>query len=410
MNIVVYPKKISGSINGISSKSYAQRAIFISALSKGVSFLKIDTISDDIKRALDTIKSLGCEIDLDENIYKIKPPNIYKSNTYNVGESGTTLRFLIPIISVLGLNGKIIREGSLINRPNDIYFDLIPSHGAFIKEDNEYIIQSGSIKEGIYELDGDISSQFISGLLIALSYLEKESKIIVNKELQSRDYVNMTIAILEKFGVEIIKDKNIYTIKNTPKGTKYIVEKDWSNALFFLAAGVEVIGLNKNSKQGDKEALLFLEDLGFFNISKDEFKLEKINKEKDIRILDAKNIPDTVPILCILSAITKGYTKVINTKRLKIKESNRVKSTIEMLRNLGVDVVEYSDSFSFNSVDEFKECKINSYNDHRIAMSATIASNFSKGKIEILGAESVNKSYVNFYEDFKNLGGEIDVI
>ena len=169
MNIVIYPKKISGSINGISSKSYGQRAIFISALSKGVSFLKIDTISDDIKRALDTIKSLGCEIDLDENIYKIKPPTFYKSNTYNVGESGTTLRFLIPIISVLGLNGKIIREGSLINRPNDIYFDLIPSHGAFIKEDNEYIIQSGSIKEGIYELDGDISSQFISGLLIALS-------------------------------------------------------------------------------------------------------------------------------------------------------------------------------------------------------------------------------------------------
>lgn len=412
MNIVAYPKKITGKIKGISSKSYAQRALFISSLLDKESYITIDNISEDIKRAIDVIKALGCNIEIKKNTYKIIPPKIYKSNIFNVGESGTTLRFLIPIISVLGLNAKIIREGSLINRPNDIYFDLIPIHGAFIKEDKDYIIQSGNIKEGIYELDGNISSQFISGLLIALSHLKNESKIIINKELQSKDYVNMTVDILEEFGKEIKRFDNIYTIKNKSSNNiiRYNVEKDWSNALFFLILGVEVTGLNKNSKQADKNALLYLEDLGFFNTSKDEVKLEKIKKEKEIRILDAKNIPDSIPILCILSAITKGYTKVINIERLKIKESNRVKSTMEMLRNLGVEVKENNNSFSFNSVNEFKECRINSYKDHRIAMSATIASNFSKGKIEIINAESVNKSYINFYKDFRSLGGEIDVL
>ena len=220
----------------------------------------------------------------------------------------------------------------------------------------------------------------------------------------------MTIDVLSDFNIKVECYKNEYIVSGELKAIDYIVEKDWSNSLFFIVSGALVKGLNLDSKQGDKLSLNYLEKLGWKNISKDGIKLEKVKSGESIRVIDAKDMPDAVPVLSIASAISKGTTKVINIERLRLKESDRVKSTIEMLRALGVEVLEEKNSFSFSSVDKFNSCKINSYNDHRIAMSAAIATTLSNCEVTILGAECVNKSYVGFFEDFKNLGGIVNVL
>lgn len=411
MNVIVKPEKLKGSINAISSKSYAHRALFCAALSKGENKIKIDILSDDIKSTINVLKEMGVNITKDKNIFTIIPPEKYKNNLIlNVGESGTTLRFLIPTIAVLGLKVQIIRMGTLINRTNSVFFDILPEKGLNIYEKNESIYMESKIDSGEYTLDGDVSSQFISGLIIALSSLEKESVVIVKKTLESKPYVDMTVDVVNSFGAKVIEKDNRYLISGKYKNTNYNIENDWSNALFFLCAGIEVKGLNLDSKQADKASLEYLKDLGINNISDSEVLLRKTDMPKEIRIIDAKNMPDSVPILSMISATIKGFTKVINIKRLRLKESDRVKSTVEMLENLGVKVTLEEDCFYFNSVDKFKSCRINSYNDHRIAMTAAIASIYSKGNIEIIKAESVNKSYINFFDDFKSLGGKVDVL
>lgn len=411
MNVIVKPEKLKGSINAISSKSYAHRALFCAALSKGENKIKIDILSDDIKSTINVLKEMGVNITKDKNIFTIIPPEKYKNNLIlNVGESGTTLRFLIPTIAVLGLKVQIIRMGTLINRTNSVFFDILPEKGLNIYEKNESIYMESKIDSGEYTLDGDVSSQFISGLIIALSSLEKESVVIVKKTLESKPYVDMTVDVVNSFGAKVIEKDNRYLISGKYKNTNYNIENDWSNALFFLCAGIEVKGLNLDSKQADKASLEYLKDLGINNISDSEVLLRKTDMPKEIRIIDAKNMPDSVPILSMISATIKGFTKIINIKRLRLKESDRVKSTVEMLENLGVKVTLEEDCFYFNSVDKFKSCRINSYNDHRIAMTAAIASIYSKGNIEIIKAESVNKSYINFFDDFKSLGGKVDVL
>lgn len=411
MNVIVKPEKLKGSINAISSKSYAHRALFCAALSKGENQIKIDILSDDIKSTINVLKEMGVNITKDKNIFTIIPPEKYKNNLIlNVGESGTTLRFLIPTIAVLGLKVQIIRMGTLINRTNSVFFDILPEKGLNIYEKNESIYMESKIDSGEYTLDGDVSSQFISGLIIALSSLEKESVVIVKKTLESKPYVDMTVDVVNSFGAKVIEKDNRYLISGKYKNTNYNIENDWSNALFFLCAGIEVKGLNLDSKQADKASLEYLKDLGINNISDSEVLLRKTDMPKEIRIIDAKNMPDSVPILSMISATIKGFTKIINIKRLRLKESDRVKSTVEMLENLGVKVTLEEDCFYFNSVDKFKSCRINSYNDHRIAMTAAIASIYSKGNIEIIKAESVNKSYINFFDDFKSLGGKVDVL
>lgn len=411
MNVIVKNDKLSGCIDGISSKSYAHRAIFCAVLSKKSTTLIIDTLSEDIIAAINVVRDMGSDVELSKNILKINPPKEFNNNlVLNVGESGTTLRFLIPTLAVLGISAKIIRSGSLINRTNEVYFNLFPKYNIDIYEKDESIYIRGKLFANTYEVKGDVSSQFISGLLIALASLNKKSKIIIKNNLESKPYVDMTIDVLREFGANVLEEDNSYTVVGEYTNNYYEVEKDWSNALFFLCAEVSVLGLNKKSKQADIMAIEYLKNLGYENISKDNILLKKINKAKDIRIIDASNMPDSVPVLSMISALTKGYTKVINIKRLRLKESDRVKSTIELLTRLGVDVEEKEDYFSFYGVKEFKSCKINSYNDHRIAMTAAVAATYSNKEVEIVNAESVNKSYINFFDDFRKLGGKIDVL
>lgn len=411
MNRIIENKKLSGEISAITSKSYAHRAIFCGALAKGESVIGIDDLSKDIEASLNAVKALGVRVKKIENKFYFDPPENFKGPvTVDVIESGSTLRFLLPVLAGLGIDAKIIRRGSLVGRTNSVYFEEFPKHGVEIREEGDSIYLRGKLKDFNFTLPGNISSQFISGLMLASGLCQEDFEIRLTSKTESKPYIDMTIDVMKNFGVEVIEGKNSYTCRGKFVARDYVVEKDWSNALFFLAAGVRVLGLNKNSLQGDRKALEFLRNLGYLNISKDEFQLKKIRDAEKNVILDAKNMPDAVPILSIMAALSNTETEVINIKRLRLKESDRVKSTVEMLENLGVQVELNDNSFSFRGVEKFKAGKINSYNDHRIAMAASIAATFADGPITINDSQCVEKSYKNFFEDFKSLGGKTNVI
>lgn len=411
MNRIIENKNLSGEISAITSKSYAHRAIFCGALAGGESVIEIDDLSKDIEASLNAVKSLGVDVKKIGNKFYINPPKKFLGPVnVDVFESGSTLRFLLPVLATLGLDARIIRRGSLVGRTNSVYFEEFPKHGVNIYEERDSIYLSGKLRDFNFTLPGNISSQFISGLMIASGFCNEDFNIKLTTETESKPYIDMTLDVMKNFGVEIIEGKNSYTCNGKFAARDYVVEKDWSNALFFLASGVEVKGLNENSVQGDRKALEFLSDMGYVNISKDEFQLKKVKDAKKNIILDGKNIPDAVPILSIMAAHSNTHTEVINIKRLRLKESDRVKSTVEMLENLGVQVKLNENSFSFRGVEKFKSGKINSYNDHRIAMAASIAATFAEGPITINDSQCVEKSYKNFYEDFKSLGGKTNVI
>lgn len=407
MMIKISNNKLSGTLTAISSKSYAQRAIFIALLTKKTSTIIIKSLSDDIKVALNLVIELGGSIEVNGTKYTIVPPVEFKQNqTLHVGESGTSLRFLIPIIAVLGIGGRIKRSGTLINRPNEIYANLLPKHDVEYMEDGSDIVITGKLKGDKFEVAGNISSQFISGMLIALGIRKSQSHIKLTTELSSKKYVEMTIETMADFGVNVNFKDGEYTLSGQYNECEYIVEGDWSNALFPLVAGVEVVGLNPNSIQADKIALKFIEELGYVNVSQIGYKFELKNSTPKYRILDADQMPDAVPILSILAAKLPGITKVINVERLKIKESDRVFSIISVLRALGVNVEEEKNGFIIKSVDSFTSCAISSFNDHRIAMMLAIAAGFSTGPIIIKGIECVNKSYPQFFDELAKVGAK----
>lgn len=411
MNRIIENKKLSGEISAITSKSYAHRAIFCGGLARGESVIEINDLSKDIEASLNAVKALGVRVKKIGNKFYFNPPETFEGPvTLDVLESGSTLRFLLPVLAGLGLDAKVIRRGSLVGRTNSVYFDEFPKHGVHIREEGDSIYLRGKLKDFNFTLPGNISSQFISGLMLASGYCQEDFNIRLTNETESKPYIDMTIDVMKNFGVDVIENKNFYTCKGKFSPINYVVEKDWSNALFFLVAGVKVLGLNKNSLQGDREALEFLRDLGYVNISKEDFQLKKIKDSKKKVILDAKNMPDAVPILSIMAAHSNTDTEVINIRRLRLKESDRVKSTVDMLESLGVQVKLSEDSFSFRGVEKFKSAEINSYSDHRIAMAASIAATFADGPIIINDSQCVEKSYKNFFEDFKSLGGKTNVI
>lgn len=411
MDILLDNNKLSGSIDAISSKSYAQRAVFAAILARGKSNIGLDTLSEDIESAIACAKALGCKINYKNKILTIDSSAKFKNNiVVDLGESGTTLRFLLGLLPVLNIKAQIIRRGSLINRTNDLLFNLLKSAGVKIREENENIYIEGFLGQGNYSLRGDISSQFISSLLLSLAYHDKKSLVKLETKLQSKPYVDMTIDVMKKFSASVEEKENKYIVSGPYRPTDYKVEKDWSNSLFFIGAGVEVRGLNFNSKQADMKAMDFIKKLGYENISNCGVKIKKQREADEYRILDAKDMPDTVPILSVLSAKEKGFTKIINVERLKYKESDRIKSSLDLLNRLGVKAVYKDGVIEFEGRESFTGAEINTYNDHRIAMSAIIASSFSEDKIKVFGTECIDKSYANFLDDFKRLGGSYSVI
>lgn len=409
----------NGTVNVPPSKSDVHRAIICAAMANGVSRISPVALSNDIKATIGCIKALGADAVLENNVLTVDGTNMYKNKTalLDCGESGSTLRFFIPIAAVGNINATFVGKGKLPQRPIGIFTEALPKAGTVCKTEGGLPLEiKGQLKSGIFEIPGNVSSQFITGLLLALPILEGDSEIVLTSPLESVGYIAMTIRTMKQFGVNIQATEKGWHIKGgqSYKTCDYTTDGDWSQAAFFMVLGavsgkVTVKGVAKDSTQGDKKCAEILARFGAKVTQLDnEVTVEK-GELKAITI-DASQIPDLVPVLSVCAAFAEGTTKIINAERLRIKECDRLKATAELLNNLGGKVKELSDGLEITGVSSLKGGNVNGYNDHRIVMSAAVCAARSDGDITATFAMSINKSYPDFYIDYNSIGGKANVL
>lgn len=419
MNVICAPANVSGKIKAISSKSDAHRLLICAALSDSATKIYCNVMSKDIAATVECLKSMGADINTGDGVITVTPNTFNQKAELDCGESGSTLRFLLPVVSALGIDATIIGHGRLPERPLSPLKEEMERMGVTYHTGSEFPLHlMGQLKAGEYEILGNVSSQFISGLLFALPILNGDSKIKLIPPVESRSYLNITLSALRKFGIEIIEEENLYIIKGNQKYVspkEITVDGDWSNSSFFLCAGalnekgVTVEDLNINSPQGDKKILEVLKNMGAdVKIDGTEITVKK-NKLNGVTV-DAADIPDAVPIISVVAAMCEGETRIINAGRLRIKESDRIKAIKDMFTAVGGKVEETADGLIIKGKEKLPGGKVEGYNDHRIVMSAAILSNFCDGAVEITDAQAVSKSYPHFFEDYNRMGGNANVI
>ena len=382
------PHPICGKIEAISSKSMAHRLMICAALAKEPTNVIYRTTNKD----MEATKACLAAVKAGE-----KP--------LRCGESGSTLRFLLPVVAALGLNTEFYMEGRLPDRPLAPLDAQLTAHGAALCKDGRTLRVSGKLTAGDYILPGDVSSQYISGLLCALPLLDAPSTLTVTGKVESAPYIAMTLDALKTFGIDVRIEGNVYHIPSKPYVSpgNVTVEGDWSNAAFWLCAGaisqkVTVTGLDANSLQGDKAILELLKDFGA-NCTEDTVSPAPLHGIE----IDASAVPDLVPILCVVAAKAEGETRIYNAARLRLKESDRIESVCNMLSALGADITPTEDGMIIHGGRALTGGTVDSCNDHRIAMAAAVASAICSGPVTVLGAEAVEKSYPHFWEDFEKL-------
>lgn len=419
MNVICTPANVSGTIKAISSKSDAHRLLICAALSGEPTKVYCNVMSKDIAATVDCLENMGAEIEVDGDIITVSPNNFNEKAELDCGESGSTLRFLLPVVSALGIDATITGHGRLPERPLSPLKEEMERMGVTYHTGSNFPLHlTGQLRAGEYEILGNVSSQFISGLLFALPILKGDSKIKLIPPVESRSYLNITLSALRKFGIEIEEQENLYIIKGNQKYTspkEITVDGDWSNSSFFLCAGalnengVTVEDLDINSPQGDKAILKVLAAMGA-DVQIDGTEITVKKNKLNGTIVDAADIPDAVPIISVVAAMCEGETRIINAGRLRIKESDRIKAIYDMLTAVDGKVEETADGLIIKGNEKLLGGKVDGCNDHRIVMSASILSNFCNGAVEITDAQAVSKSYPHFFEDFNSMGGNANVI
>lgn len=396
-SVRILNSSLNGTLKLPESKSDAHRALICARLAG--SSVEIRSKSEDItatENALDTVFGGG--------------------NTVDCGESGSTLRFLIPLAAALGKEITFTGGGRLGERPLDEYLLLLPEHGVKCERGEGFILRiSGKLTPGLFEIKGDVSSQYITGLLFSLPLLEGESEIRLTTALQSKPYIDMTVNTLKRFGIRVDETENGWKIKGSQcyKPASYTVESDWSQAAFFLAGGVlsgrvTLEGLNNSSPQGDREIVNVLRRFGAVITSENGRITAEKSQLKGINI-NVSDIPDAVPAVAVLAAFANGKTVITGGERLRLKESDRIKSVVYNLNKMGISAVETSDGMIITGGTP-KGAELCGFNDHRIVMAFAVAALAAKGETLISDSESVNKSYPAFFADYRALGGRADVI
>lgn len=427
MKVKIKPSILSGEIVIPPSKSYSHRAIISAALANGEKKSKINNLkfSVDIETTVKIMGNLGAKITKKESSLEVIGNDgkiVPKKNYIQCNESGSTIRFLIPV-GLTSENELIFDgKGKLIDRPLDSYYKIFDDQGIKYEmiEGKLPLKVNGKLKAGNYEIDGNVSSQFITGLLYALPLLDGDSTIVINKNLESKGYVDLTLEILKLSGIKIKNnDYKSFEIKGNQeyKYFDYTVEGDYSQVAFWIVAGIisankdneiKCLHLNKYSLQGDKAIIEIVQKMGAKLEIFDDYVIVKPSKTKGT-IIDVSQYPDIAPILTVLGALSEGETKIINAERLRIKESDRIISIKTELNKLGAEVEEVGDSLVIQGVDTFEGgVEVSAWNDHRIVMSLAIASIRCKNEIVIDEAESVKKSYPHFWDDFEKMGGQIE--
>ena len=418
MKAIIKPSNCKGTIKIPPSKSMAHRAIICASLADGKSTLSNIDYSVDIQTTINCMRKLGAYIECFDDtviIQGIKDFNHLIDNHIECNESGSTLRFLIPIFSLT--NQKIIFTGKnrLLKRPQKIYEDLFHKNHLTFNQTNEFIEIQGSLQPNEYTIHGNISSQFISGLLFTLPLLNDNSKIHILPPFESKSYIELTIQMLEKFGIKILWENDDTLI--IPGNQKYnahneIIEGDFSQFAFFGVLGainskLDILGMNVNSLQGDKQILEILNNFNSLVIENDGI-YTVAPSSLIAHDIDLKNCPDLGPIVCILGMFSKGITHVYNASRLRLKESDRIDAMVSECAKMGCNIDVMDDEMVIHG-NTFMSPKVelSGWKDHRIVMACAIALTKLGGVIE--GCEAISKSYPSFFEDLKSVGIEVEI-
>ncbi len=414
---------LRGTVQIPPSKSAAHRAMLCAALAEGRSVLSPIELSNDMRATINAVTALGARADLADGTLTIDGIGGRFGNAdrepveVNCIESGSTLRFIIPIACAAGINGKFVGEGTLVSRPIGLYKELLPQAGVTCETEGGLpFVCRGKLRAGTYEMPGDISSQFITGMLIALTLCEGDSRITLTTPLQSAAYVDMTVRCMADFGVQVQRMADGWRIPGGQRyeARDYTVEGDWSHAGFFLAAGalgseLTLRGLRMDSVQGDKAAVELFRGFGAeIDVSGNEITVRKGTLHA--QHINAEQIPDLVPCLSICAALCEGTTVIDHAERLRIKESDRLTSTAAMIRALGGKVEILPDGLKIEGVKHFTGGVVDGFRDHRIIMSAAVGALCAQGEVTVTTPYSVNKSYPSFFDVYNSLGGNAHVI
>ena len=410
MDIKITPKKLRGEVTVPTSKSVAHRMIIAAALADGTSTVSNLYPSVDILATMDCMRALGAKINFEGNTAVIEGiREIPDKAVLDCHESGSTMRFLIPVACALGVNAEFIGTGKLPERPITPFVEEFPKHGITFdlsKAESGCSLPcsvSGKLTSGRFEIDGGLSSQFITGLLLALPIIDGDSEIALTSKLNSKPYIDITLGVLRDFGCEITEIENGYQIHGDQKLRPFsgAVEGDYSQAAFFYTANalgseLTINGLKGNSSQGDKQIVEICKE--FISSGRKPFEI------------DGSDIPDLVPILTVLACFGKGTSRITNIARLRFKESDRLSVPAECLNAIGGKVTVHEDSLEIEGVSTLRGGEIDGHNDHRIPMSMAVAATMCEQPLIIRGAECVRKSFPNFFDVYRSLGGEFEEI
>lgn len=423
MNIKCYPSVLSGEVAAIPSKSDAHRKLICAALSDDGGVLPLRApFCDDIAATIRCLQALGSDIVEAADGLRISPIQRRAHADLDCGESGSTLRFLLPVAMAVCSDISVTGTGRLPERPIGTLVDAMSAHGVQFERTLLPLHARGNLSGGLYEIPGNVSSQFLSGLLMALPLCGGDSEIRLTTPLQSSAYVDMTLDTLKLFGVEIRVDTVNSLRRYYIKGGEHLhfpsnvtIDGDWSNAAFWLTAGaiqtatssvITVSGLDIASTQGDSRIREILSESGA-NVSAELNKVSSLSGHIAAHTIEMDGIPDLLPILAVRAAFANGTSHFVNAERLRLKESDRLASVAAMLSSLGGQVKEHPDSLTVFGI-VLRGGIVDAQNDHRLVMAAAIAAIRCTEPVTIIGAEAVNKSYPNFFMDYIALGGKAE--
>lgn len=409
----LFPSRLEGTLPAIPSKSYAHRLLLAAALAESPTQIFCSTTSEDIDATVSCLSSLGCEIFYRDGCFSLTPPVEYKNTTFDCAECGTLLRFYLPVLCALGTGGTLIGRGRLPSRPLSPLYEELIAHGALLSPQGLPMSVEGKLQSGSFTLAANVSSQFIGGLLMALPLLDGDSTLTLTGTVESRPYIDMTLDVLKLFQIQIVQsdDGRTFTV---PGQQRYrspgmaTVEGDWSNAAFWLAAGalghpVGLSTLDCHSRQGDRKILEVLEGFGAHCQWLGDT-VTVTGGSLHGQDVDCAQIPDLVPILAVVAASASGTSRFYNAGRLRLKESDRIETVCTLLTALGGTVEETEDGLVVTG-GPLTGGAVDSFNDHRIAMSAAIAALGCSSTVLLSGGQAVQKSYPHFYDDYRMLGG-----
>lgn len=407
MDVTVTPSPLSGRVSAIPSKSDAHRLLICAAFADKPTKLRCKGTSEDIEATCRCLSALGTKINREGEYINVVPAkDIPASPHLDCGESGSTLRFMLPVCAAVCSDGSFSGHGRLPQRPLSDLVGAMEANGVSFSAPALPFSHKGRLSPGVYSLAGNVSSQYVTGLMLGLSLLTGDSEIVLTTPLESAAYIDITTHALSRFGAAPERTEKGWRISGKGRFTspgELEVDGDWSNSAFFLVSGAGLSGLDTKSPQGDKEILSVLKDLGA------KLRITPDGISADLSALsgttvDVSGIPDALPILSVAAATASGETHFVNAARLRLKESDRLATTAAMLENLGIRAVEHPDGLTVYG-GSFSGGTVDGAGDHRIVMAAAIAATFASAPVTIKGAEAVNKSYPTFFEDFKSLGG-----